>query len=44
MKLTFFQKIGLVKVDEQERIDEFRKFDGIYSKSEDEIKELFKTF
>lgn len=44
MKLTFFQKIGLVKVDEQERIDEFRTFDGIYSKSEDEIKELFKTF
>lgn len=44
MKLSFLQKIGVQKIDEQERINEFRKFDGIYSKSEEEIKELFKTF
>ena len=44
MKLSFSQKIGLVKVSEEERIEEFRTFDGIYSKTEEEIKELFKTY
>ncbi len=45
LRKSFFQKIGLQKdFTEEEYLKEFRTFDGIYSKSEEEIKELFKTF